>query len=326
MISVIIPIYNSEDKLQKCLDSVINQSYHNLEIICINDGSSDSSADILSKFAEQDKRIKIINQTNQGVSTARNRGLDIATGDYISFIDSDDELDGKMYETMLSLFGTNGKYYDIVHCGYRRVRPNGTTVDINGTEIIHVHNREDALIHIISGTLFTGGLWNKLFRRNLFANIRFLPELRINEDVLVCFQAFAKSKSSVFYDKALYYYNENPNSTCSATNNLIKALDGIKVSRIIYEYCIDTQLYQHAFKRYFLALISAYRAYIFENIKDTKAQRKELSNIIAELSKQKIKISFKHKFNYIFMRVSPSLYRLLYKFYDSLRTPNWDVE
>lgn len=327
MISVIIPVYNTGESLHTCLYSVLNQSYGELEIICINDGSTDNSLEILYKFAEIDKRITVIDQHNQGVSVARNRGIELASGEFISFIDSDDALDLRMYETLIELFFKDGNYHDIVHCGYRRVRPNGTHADINGTDQIYVHNREDALEHLISGTLFNGGLWNKLFRRTFFNDIRFDPKLKINEDVLVCFQAFSKAKSSIFCDKPLYHYYESPNSTCSTTKLLKKALDSLIVSDIIYNYCSnDARLRSHAAKRLYYTLCSTYRSYIFDNIRNSKYERKALAIKIKTICKQDISISFKHKFNYKFMRYAPMIYRTLYQLYDSIRKPNWDVK
>ena len=126
-VSVVIPIWNTEKYLRKCLASVVNQTYKNLEIICINDGSPDNSLAILEEYAKKDSRIIIINQGNAGVSTARNRGLDIATGEYISFVDPDDWIESNTYESTVNLFEKNPKV-DLITFG--------TTLSTNVTIII----------------------------------------------------------------------------------------------------------------------------------------------------------------------------------------------
>ena len=100
-ISVVVPVYNVEKYLKECIDSIINQTLEDIEIICVNDGSTDSSLEILNNFAEQDNRIKVITQSNQGLSAARNTGIKYANGEYISFIDSDDYIDTSLYETLV---------------------------------------------------------------------------------------------------------------------------------------------------------------------------------------------------------------------------------
>lgn len=322
MISVIVPVYNTSKFLRKCLDSIIAQTYSDLEIICINDGSTDNSLEILNEFASKDKRIIVFSQENSGVSSARNRGLEIATGDYISFVDSDDSLAPNMYSVLIELMQ---KYAaDIAHCGYRRVKENNSFVDIKGTEEILVHSSNEALHYLLSGSLFVGGLWNKLISKKLFENVRFDSTLRFNEDVLVCFNTFSKARSIVFYDAPLYCYYEHKSSTCSVTNALIKAVDCCKAAKMMFDLSHGSLFYDAGI-RYLYSLIGLYRAYLFESIKNTKAQRKLIKDEIKRLNNQNLTISRKQQFNYHFMKSLPQLYRLFYKIYDSIRTPNWDV-
>ena len=120
LISVIIPVYGVEKYIAQCLDSIINQTYKNLEVIVVNDGTKDRSAEIAKEYATKDSRIKVYDFQNGGLSVARNRGLEIATGDYISYIDSDDWLDTKMYETLLKAAMKNDA--DMVKCGIRLLK------------------------------------------------------------------------------------------------------------------------------------------------------------------------------------------------------------
>lgn len=326
MISVIVPVYNPGSSLTNCLTSIINQTYKDLEIICINDGSTDDSLSVLSDFAKRDSRITVISQTNLGVSAARNKGLELANGEYVSFIDSDDELDTSMYERLLSLKDTpEGKNCSIFHCGYRRIRIDGTTADINGTEQIYVHTQTEALTHFLEGSLFNVGLWNKIFERNLFEGLRFDTELKINEDVLVCFDAFLKSEHSIYYDAPLYHYIEHSTSTCNTTNHLNRCLDVVTVSKRIYDKCKSSPLAQAAGTRYYDSLCGAYRAYINENISHSKKARDEIAQEVIIIQKMIPNLSFKRKFNFVFMRTVPRVYKAVYKIYDSIRVPNWDV-
>ena len=131
MISVIVPVYNSEKYLKACIDSIIKQTYTDLEIICVNDGSTDGSLEILREFACMDSRVVVHSQENHGVSTARNVGLKFAHGEFVSFIDSDDEMELDMYELLIQ---TQNEYQaDIVHCGYKRICRNGTIKEVFGT-------------------------------------------------------------------------------------------------------------------------------------------------------------------------------------------------
>ena len=121
-ISIIVPIYNIEKYLPRCLDSILAQTYKNLEVILVDDGSVDNSGMIADKYARNDQRINVIHQVNKGVSAARNAGLDLATGDYIGFVDGDDYIEKDMYERLL--FNAIKYKADISHCGYQMVFPN----------------------------------------------------------------------------------------------------------------------------------------------------------------------------------------------------------
>ena len=322
MISVIVPVYNTGIFLSKCIQSILDQTYSNIEIICINDGSTDNSLEILNEFASKDKRIIVISQENSGVSSARNRGLEIATGDYISFVDSDDSLAPNMYSVLIELMQ---KYdADIAHCGYKRVREDGTSFDVKGTKTLVVQNSIDAATYLLSGKAFTGSLCNKLIKRELFESINFDSNISFNEDVLVCYELFMKSKHIVFFDDSLYFYYEHQNSSCSRANGLIKAIDCNKVAKFIYDSSPNEIKYTSG-ARYYYTLIELYRARLFDKGTKSKDCFKSIDNEIRILKNANISISKKQNFNYFIMKFFPKLYPLFYRLYDSIRTPNWDV-
>lgn len=129
-ISVIVPVYNVGEYLRQCVDSILSQTYSNLEIIAVNDGSTDGSGAILDEYREKDIRLIAIHQENQGVSAARNKGLDVATGDYIAFVDADDYIHPEMYEKLVKALEDNQA--DISFCTRKRVYQNGTTESFSG--------------------------------------------------------------------------------------------------------------------------------------------------------------------------------------------------
>ena len=326
MISVIVPVYNTENFLNKCLLSIANQTYTDLQIICINDGSSDNSGKILAEFAKNDSRFIVIEQSNMGVSVARNKGLEVATGEYITFVDSDDELAPNMYQTLIDIFKKeNNPDCKIVHCGYRRVKPDGTFKDVSGTYDKHILDRKTSIFHLLNGTLFVPSLWNKLIHSSILRGLKFASNLKINEDVLLCYEIFKSSACSVYYDAPLYRFNEHSTSTCSTTNSLSKALDVLTVSRLLSDDCKDTEFSTAANTKLYHALCGAYRSYLFYNVKESKVERKKLENEITKIKQLDILVSQKHNFNYALMRTLPRLYVLMYTIYDKIRKPNWDV-
>ena len=211
LVSIVVPIYNSEKYIGRCINSIINQSYRNLEIILINDGSKDNSLNICKKFAKQDKRIILLNQNNNGVSAARNAGIDIAKGEYISFIDADDSVE-KNYIYELVKNSNNGQA-DVVICGYN---------DVYSEEISKINTLENnieikGLINKDYDNLkkYIKYPWIKIYRLNFLKNnnIKFSRQFTDAEDQVFNFQVFSIAKIYNFVNKALYnHYYSNLNS------------------------------------------------------------------------------------------------------------------
>ena len=202
LISVIVPIYNAEKFLDKCLDSISNQSYKNLEIILINDGSTDSSLDICQKWKSKDERIILIDRENEGVSKSRNEGIDIAKGDYISFVDSDDFLDKDCFNILMK----NNNDYDIIVSNYfilnGEKKENGISSEIGN----------DYLNELFNGNI-KGYLWNKLYRKDVIGEIKFNEKVKMCEDLLFNYSVACKNDISfVYVDSNLYYYVQNDDS------------------------------------------------------------------------------------------------------------------
>ena len=203
-ISVIVSIYNIQNYLEKSVQSIRNQTYRNLEIILVDDGSTDGSDVLCDKFAENDERIKVIHKKNGGLSSARNAGIKIATGEYIAFVDGDDWIDETMYEDMLCTMKNADA--DLSVCNYKEISQkgirDGSTDEVTifeGREILKVFIREDEKYQIQNAA------WNKLYKRSLMGNLRF-PEGMLFEDIVYTTKLLAKSKRSVYINKAYYNY------------------------------------------------------------------------------------------------------------------------
>ena len=210
LISVIIPVYNVEKYLHRCIFSVCKQTYRNLEIIIIDDGSTDSSSDLCDQLAEQDSRIIVIHKQNGGLSEARNVGLDIAHGDLISFIDSDDYIDTSMYEFMIREL--NNSNADLVICNCERVDIHGNILPSNSPLKAGIIDKSKILngLFDMNGWYYVTA-WNKLYKKYIFQDIRY-PKNKISEDMFVICEIIELCKIITVIDKPLYYYVQRNDS------------------------------------------------------------------------------------------------------------------
>ncbi len=209
-ISVIIPIYNTANYLERCLNSVLNNTYKNLEIICVNDGSTDNSLSILTEIADLDKRIKIINKVNEGVSVARNTALDCVTGDFISFVDSDDWIHPKFFETLIYYYSKNNSR--IVACKYEHIDEYKKFDDFSVENLdVCKMDKKQILSHHIARKYITA----RIFEAELLKKIRFDKTMVLSEDNVFSFQAIGSmldDETLTFVDKVMYFYYNNHES------------------------------------------------------------------------------------------------------------------
>lgn len=234
-ISIIIPAYNVENYIVRTVDSVIAQSYKNLEIIVVNDGSTDATAQILDRLAAQDERIRVIHKENGGVTGARLRGVAEATGEWIGFVDGDDVIEPRMYERLLE----NALQYqaDISHCGYQMVFPKGHVDYYYNTGRLAQQDRTEALAALLDGSYIEPGLWNKLFHKSLFHSLLhggvMDGSIRNNEDLLMNYYLFREAKRSVYEDVCPYHYLLRVSSATTSGISEHKLKDPMRVARIL---------------------------------------------------------------------------------------------
>ncbi len=323
MISVIVPVYNGEKTIENTLKSILAQTYKDIEVIAVNDGSNDGTKAVLEELAIKDDRLKIINKQNGGVSSARNAGLQAAGGEYITFVDADDALEADMYELLINAI----KEYstDIAHCAYKRIE-NGKEVFANTSGNVCLQSHDEALVCVIEGRLFAGGVWNKLYKKSLFDGVRFDESIRINEDLLANYFAFKNADKSVYIDSAKYIYNMEFQSSSHTVKEIKSLNDREKVARIICEKEAGTKHFNSAQKHLFDVLKTKYSLYSKLKTDDSKQILKVTANEMHGIVKSGAITSKKDKLICFVEKYLPFLFSCIYFVYDKIRKPNIDVE
>lgn len=202
-ISVIVPVYKTEGLLDRCVESIVGQTYKNLEIILVDDGSPDNCPAMCDEWAEKDSRIRVIHKENGGVSSARNAALDIATGDYIGFVDSDDWIEPEMYSSLIQKMSESGK--NIALCSYYAVEISGERYECRCVVDKEVLDKDDYFRFIVLGG--DGGyIWNRLYDADILKEVRFDEDIWYSEDLLFNFKTAQKSNGAAILDKIEYNY------------------------------------------------------------------------------------------------------------------------
>ena len=213
LISVIVPVYNVEKYLDQCIASIVGQTYENLEIILVDDGSPDGSPEICDAWAAKDSRIRVIHQQNSGGGAARNAALDVAAGALLAFVDSDDYIAPDMLEY---LYGLLNQGADIAECGYLTTETNDAVFPEYVGEC-RAYTKEEALSCHIQDTIFRQLIWNKLYRREMVGDIRFPVGTKIDDEFFT-YRVLAKANMLVQSDKVCYAYRQQAGSVMHQKN------------------------------------------------------------------------------------------------------------
>lgn len=312
-ISIIIPVYNVEKYIKRCLESILAQTFKDYEVILVDDGSTDKSSEICNEYALKDSRIKVIHQKNSGASAARNAGLKIAGGEYIGFIDSDDYIAKDMYETLYKLIT---KYNtDIAICGLLHEYKNYTVDPYPHEEESKISGLEALKIALI-GKKFSVNVYNKIYKKDLFKDIQF-PKLKFAEDGYVLTRILYKAKSVAYNTSPKYFWQHHKGSVTNSSFDK-REWETVKVYtenlNFIKENC--PSLILEATCRYYLAYF-----WLIDKIALSKGPlpKYDLKKAIKVLRKDYFKIisnpyfSFKRKISITVLLFSWNIYREIVK-------------
>lgn len=320
-ISVIVPCYNIVSYLPRCIESILAQTYKNLEIILISDGSTDGTDEVIREYVKKDSRIIPVFKQNSGVSDTRNRGLDIATGDYIGFVDGDDYIEPEMYETLLKNAIENNA--DISHCGYQMVFPSRVDYYYNtGKKVIQ--DNKKGIRDIIVGGYVEPSPCIKIYRKNIVNNLRMPPDIKINEDVIFNFYAFVNSQKSVYEDLPFYHYILRKGSAATSKINQNKLFDPVRVRKEIFEYSLknlDNEIQSVAYSSYLNSIINLYRVVSNSKLKEYKEDSFILKRQIKEI-KGNFMLSKRVKTERFLFFHCTGLLMFTYKIYDKFLSKN----
>lgn len=309
IISIIVPVYNVENYLKRCIESILNQTFTDFELILVNDGSTDGSGIICKEFSSVDDRIKVINKNNGGLSSARNSGIEIARGKYISFIDSDDYINNNMFEILYrEIIFSNS---DISICNYCKVSDYNRPVDNNLQYKSQIFEGKENILNQLCDEKrmqFTVA-WNKLYDKSLFNSIRF-KEGKLHEDEFIAHEILDKANKVIYIESDLYYYYQREDSIMKKFNiDRLDFLDAIK-ERIEYFKKNNYMPLKEKTEKLYLEMFFCY----YNIIKNEKSS-KVLYELRKKIIKHKIllfknnKILIKEKLLLLLFVINPSLYR-----------------
>lgn len=289
-ISILMPVYNSQDYLKDTVQDVINQSYKDWELILVDDGSKDNSKDICIELQNLDSRIRVISKENEGVSSTRNTALDNANGKYIAFIDSDDSVHKDYLKILLSSIEKSKGQLAV--CGFkeRKISGNGQVEDLSRVfypnEVINIEDMKDLIMDFGNSGLLNP-LWNKLYSREIIEknNMRFKEEVETGEDFIFNLQYFRKIKKICFFYGELYYYIRRNNN--SITHQYIDNMyeKGLEIHSLLESFLKDMNFYNNKnryilYGNHLMGVFSAFLNLFHKDCKLTLKQKKQYIKVI----------------------------------------------
>lgn len=313
LISVIVPVYKVEKYLNQCVDSITNQTYKNLEIILVEDGSPDNCGRICDEYAKKDSRIKVIHKENGGVSSARNVGLNTSTGNWIAFVDSDDWIEKEYFEAMINQ--AKKENANVILCGYNRIWKNNVEkVNASGETVNYTSKKY--LINSLNPQTGFGFCHMKLIQRECIGEIRFNENLVVGEDALFNIQISKNIEKAVFLKQPIYNYRNNSNSVVKRydENYANKYLYSMKVNK---EYLLKNYYEEEILQNYYnfvayhvMLVAINYCYHPYNIVKNRRKLLKEVCNI-KEFKEGIIRSNFEN----ISLTRKITLFTLKYKLY-----------
>lgn len=295
LISVIVPVYKVEKYLDRCVKSIVSQTYKNLEIILVDDGSPDNCPAMCDAWGEKDSRVKVFHQTNRGVSAARNTGINFSKGKYIAFVDSDDWIGERFIEVLYSLCQTGE--FDISACNVKIVDENGEQLTHCNEEslTVKVVDSENAFRDVMNGIGFRATPWNKLYKRSLFENIEF-PEEKKHEDEFFTTRIIHEAQKLIYTSECLYYYVQQGQSWMHTSSiQHLDALDAhlerVELFKNYYRslYLDDKVNFCIACSNFYMSMLQDNAVHKKVALKRIKQTRRKVRFSVHELQKLNIK-------------------------------------
>ncbi len=295
-ISVIVPVYNTERYIEKCISSITGNTYQNLEIICVDDGSTDDSFAILSEWAAKDDRIVLTRQPNGGAAKARNTGLDLASGEYIAFVDSDDWISPRFFETLMTEIGSA----DVITCRYKEVMDEKQPNELIKSAAVKTLTPDLSMKN--SDTI--SFVWGRIYRRACLDGLRFNENLTREEDLYFNYQILPNCRQIKYLDAVLYYYRYRSDSLWHTTGSH----DSLKVVKEFVKLS-ETEPQDSS-----LVLIRAYRSFLTYrykyNIRPELPEYAELMALKKRLKRQNSRLSLFDRVFFTIMTDCPRLFKL----------------
>ncbi len=308
MISVIVPIYNVEKFLPKCIESILGSTYRNLEIILVDDGSTDNCPKICDDYAKKDSRIQVVHKENGGLSDARNKGIELAKGDYISFIDSDDYIDSDLYYNVINEFND---CVDVVVFGRYIEYENKTIISVPQKNCLMTG--KEALIDLASFKGFDMAAWDKVYRRKVIGDLRF-PFGKKNEDYYLTYKLLDNAATVKFIQKPFYHYVQRENSISRGKSICFDAVDG-SIEEVEYVKRKYPDLIDVAITNQFFAYVCIYNVAIRQKIKLSLEQKNTIKMNSKKLLKSVINnnyLSWSKKVQAVLFSMSLRAYKILF--------------
>lgn len=311
-ITIIVPSYNAEQYIERCIASILNQTFPNLEVIAIDDGSSDGTGAILDLLAQQDDRLRVVHQENAGLVMVREKGIALATGDYVGFVDCDDAVDPDFYERLLNnLLQANA---DISHCGLRVYWDDNTTELHYGTGRKMVQSSADALRDLLQGEIFDSSLCNKLYRRELLKDSCLDVSIQNNEDLLRNFVLFSRAKSIVYEDFCGYQYWSRRNSMSNDSRVINRMQQVIRARKCIADHAPD-EVKPYAVQTWLCAVVNAVNTLTFLKEEAAAAVCKTCRDTLRS-NRSRIKYLIRRQQLAAWLIIlSPGIHRAVYRIY-----------
>lgn len=312
LITIIVPAYNVEQWIKRCIESIVNQSYRNLEIIVIDDGSTDNTPDLLDMLAKMDERISVIHQKNSGLVAVREKGISLAKGTYVGFVDGDDVVEADMYERLLA----NAIKYEaeISHCGIKYCFYDGRVKLHYGTGSIKIFDRDTGVKELLSSKMIEPSLCNKLYKKDILYNSCLDSKVINYEDLLRNFVLFQRASRSVYEDFCGYQYWRRDNSMSNNSELARQFKHIIHAKQIIVSN--STGKYENgAIRSWISTIVNCANRLVFFSDKESRSLYIECRRILINNKKRISMLISRQKIAAYLIIFCPPMHKFIYSIY-----------